>query len=122
MSILYITHDLGVIAETADDVIVMYLGKVVECADVDSLFYDPQHPYTQALLRSIPRVDRDSEEPLESIKGVVPDPYSLPEACPFHPRCPSCVKGLCDVKEPPIVRLGDNIWVRCHQCRQGSGE
>ena len=114
MAIMYITHDLGLIAEMCEDVIVMYLGKVVERADVNSIFYDPKHPYTRALLGSIPRVDRDAEGPLESIVGIVPDPYSLPKACPFHPRCPSFVEGLCDVEEPPVVVLSEDRWVRCH--------
>ena len=114
MAIMFITHNLGVIAEMSEEVIVMYLGKVVEQADVDSIFYDPQHPYTRALLRSIPRVDRDTSGPLESIEGIVPDPYALPKGCPFHPRCPSFMEGLCDVQEPPFVALDGNKWVRCH--------
>jgi len=121
MSIMMITHDLGVVAETADDVIVMYLGRVVESADVDSLFYDPKHPYTRALLRSIPRVDRDTGEKLEAIKGVVPDPFAFPSGCSFHPRCASFMKGVCDVTEPPEVRLGDGRTVRCHLYAQSDG-
>jgi peptide/nickel transport system ATP-binding protein len=114
MAIMFITHNLGVIAEMSEEVIVMYLGKVVEQADVDSLFHDPKHPYTRALLRSIPRVDQDSDEPLESIKGTVPDPYALPEGCPFHPRCPSVMQGTCDLQDPPFILLGGNKRVRCH--------
>ena len=114
MAIMFITHNLGVIAEMSEEVIVMYLGKVVEQADVDALFYDPKHPYTRALLRSIPRIDQDTDQPLESIKGIVPDPYSLPQGCPFHPRCPSFMEGLCDVQEPPFVELNGNKRVRCH--------
>jgi peptide/nickel transport system ATP-binding protein len=114
MAIMFITHNLGVIAEMSKEVVVMYLGKVVEQADVDSIFYDPKHPYTRALLRSIPRVDQDSDEPLESIAGIVPDPYSLPQGCPFHPRCRSCMQGTCDVQQPPFIALDGNRRVRCH--------
>ena len=114
MAIMFITHNLGVIAEMSEEVIVMYLGKVVEQADVDSLFYDPKHPYTRALLRSIPRVDQDTDQPLESIAGIVPDPYSVPKGCPFHPRCPSFIEGVCDVEDPPFVSVGGDKWVRCH--------
>jgi len=114
MSILYITHNLGVIAEMAEDVAVVYLGKVVERADVDTLFYNPQHPYTCALLRSIPRVGRKSRRRLESIKGVVPDPYSVPAGCSFHPRCSRFMSGLCDQEEPPLTQVKPGHWVRCH--------
>jgi peptide/nickel transport system ATP-binding protein len=120
MAILFITHNLGVIAEMAEEVIVMYLGKVVEQADVDSLFYDPRHPYTRALLQSIPRVDHDTEERLASISGIVPDPYALPQGCPFHPRCPSFMDDLCDVQEPPLVSLDGDKRVRCHLYASGN--
>jgi len=114
MAILYITHDLGVIAEMAEEVIVMYLGKVVERADVDSIFYDPWHPYTRALLKSIPRIGRKARQRLESIKGVVPDPYAIPKGCPFHPRCSAFMAGLCDREEPPYVQVKPGHMVRCH--------
>lgn len=114
MAIMYITHDLGVIAEMANDVIVMYLGKVVECTDVVSLFHNPKHPYTRSLLRSIPRIGRKSRQRLESIKGVVPDPYSLPPGCPFHPRCPSFIENVCDRMVPANVEIEPEHFVRCH--------
>jgi oligopeptide/dipeptide ABC transporter ATP-binding protein len=114
MAIMYITHDLGVIAEMANDVIVMYLGKVVEQTDVVSLFHNPSHPYTRALLRSIPRIGRKSRQRLESIKGVVPDPYSLPVGCPFHPRCPSFIKDVCDREVPGNFEIEPDHFVRCH--------
>jgi len=114
MAIMYITHDLGVIAEVAEEVVVMYLGKVVERADVDSLFYNPQHPYMRALLKSIPRVGRKSRQRLESIKGVVPDPYAIPAGCPFHPRCRDFISGVCNREEPPRVQVGSGHWARCH--------
>jgi len=114
MAILYITHDLGVIAEMAEEVIVMYLGKIVERADVDSIFYEPLHPYTRALLKSIPRIGRKAKQRLESIKGVVPDPYAIPKGCSFHPRCSKATPGLCDREEPPYVQVKSGHLVRCH--------
>lgn len=114
MTIMYITHDLGVIAQIADEVCVMYLGKVVERAPVDALFYDPKHPYTKALLRSIPRIGYGSDEWLETIVGNVPDPYSLPSGCRFHPRCPSFMEGICDVREPDTYELGEGHTASCH--------
>jgi oligopeptide/dipeptide ABC transporter ATP-binding protein len=84
------------------------------------LFYDPQHPYTRALLQSIPRVDHDTEKRLASIEGIVPDPYALPQGCPFHPRCPSFMEGLCDTQEPPFVSLDGDKRVRCHLYASGN--
>jgi oligopeptide/dipeptide ABC transporter ATP-binding protein len=114
MAIMYITHDLGVIAEMAEQVVVMYLGKVVERADVKALFYDPQHPYTRALLKSIPRVDQKSMGRLEVIRGMVPDPYAMPDGCPFHPRCRSFMPGTCDRQAPELVTVGPAHQVMCH--------
>ncbi len=113
MSIIFITHDLGVVAEMCDQVAVMYLGKVVERADVDSIFYDPQHPYTKALLRSIPRLEKRKQRRLAVIRGSVPDPSVRPPGCPFHPRCPEFIPGVCDVQEPPMITLADGREVRC---------
>ena len=87
MSIILITHDLGVIAEIADDVVVMYAGEVIERCRVKSLFDDTQHPYTIGLLGSIPRLDREQAR-LPAIEGFVPSPAALPPGCRFHPRCP----------------------------------
>jgi len=114
MALMFITHDLGVIAEMADEVVVMYLGKVMEQADVVSLYQDPKHPYTRALMRSIPRVDADVDGHLEVIKGSVPDPYSIPSGCPFHTRCRYFMDGICNVKDPPYVTLDGNRKVYCH--------
>jgi peptide/nickel transport system ATP-binding protein len=115
MAIMFITHNLGVIAEMCNEVVVMYLGKQVERADVDSIFYNPKHPYTQALLRSIPRIGRKSRERLESIKGMVPDPYSIPPGCPFHPRCAQYMPGICDRdQEIPFYQTGEDQWARCY--------
>jgi len=113
MAIMFITHNLGVIAQMTRHVIVMYLGKVVEEADVDDIFYNPKHPYTEALLRSIPRVGRKSRERLESIKGVVPDPYNIPKGCAYHPRCNYFMAGKCDVIEPPYVEIEPGHKARC---------
>jgi peptide/nickel transport system ATP-binding protein len=117
MAIMFITHNLGVVAQMTERVIVMYMGKVVEEADVDSLFYDPKHPYTQALLRSIPKMGSravGAANRLESIRGSVPDPYSIPTGCPFHPRCKDVIRGVCDVEPPPVVEVGVGHAVRCH--------
>ena len=117
MAIVFITHDLGVIAQMVDYVVVMYLGRVVEMADVDTIFYNPQHPYTQSLLRSIPRLGRKSAhgitDKLIAIRGTVPDPYSIPDGCPFHPRCRKAIKGVCDKKDPPFLQTEPGHQVRC---------
>jgi peptide/nickel transport system ATP-binding protein len=98
MAIMLITHDLGVVAEMADDVVVMYAGKVVERADVDTLYDAPHHPYTKGLLASIPRLG-EKRERLEVIKGMVPNPLNLPEGCLFKRRCPQ-VMPICDIAPP----------------------
>jgi len=114
MSIMFITHNLGVIAQMADRVVVMYLGKVVEDASVDDLFYKPLHPYTQALLQSIPRLGakKGRDQRLASIRGTVPDPYNLPRGCPFHPRCAKRL-DICSTEEPPVVKVDSDHQVRC---------
>ena len=114
MSILYISHNLAVIAQIAEDVIVMYLGKIVEQADVRTLFANPRHPYTKALLRSMPSVDHDPDGRLATIDGAVPDPLARPKGCAFHPRCPDAIRGLCDVTEPPDLAISETSSVRCH--------
>jgi peptide/nickel transport system ATP-binding protein len=113
MAIMLITHDLGVIAEMATDVVVMYLGRVVEQAPVEEIFYAPRHPYTQALLRSIPRIGARSRERLTPIAGSVPHPYDRPTGCPFHPRCASFMAGTCDAREPELRPVGDRHAVSC---------
>ncbi len=112
MAILFITHDLGVVAEIADDVAVMYLGNVVEQADVDTIFNHPSHPYTQSLLRSVPKVTATRQE-LEVIKGMVPSPFRRPAGCQFHPRCPQFMPDICDRIDPPIITLGETQRTRC---------
>ncbi|MBV7335011.1 ABC transporter ATP-binding protein [Chloroflexi bacterium TSY] len=113
MGIMLITHDLGVVAEMADHVVVMYLGQVAERGDVDSIFFDPKHPYTQALLRSIPKLDFEDEGRLDSIRGMVPDPFNRPLGCPFSTRCSEIILGRCEETVPPRVSLGAAREVRC---------
>lgn len=114
-SIMFITHNMGVVAQMCDEVAVMYLGRVVERATVDDIFYDPKHPYTIALLQSIPRLGRTKGR-LASIEGSVPDPYSQVTGCPFHPRCPAFIEGVCDVTVPDetIIDAAKGHTVRCH--------
>jgi oligopeptide/dipeptide ABC transporter ATP-binding protein len=116
MAIMYITHNLGVVAQITERVIVMYMGKVVEATDVDTLFFDPKHPYTRALLKSIPRLGQRTARHmrLESIRGTVPDPYDLPTGCYFHPRCGEAIPGVCDVEDPPEVQIAEGHSVVCH--------
>ena len=114
MAVLLITHDLGVVAETCDEVVVMYLGEVMERAPVNELFLDPLHPYTRALLNSIPRLGHAKEIELQPIEGSVPDPYNRPSGCPFHPRCASMIAGVCDVTPLKTTHLADGRTVRCH--------
>jgi peptide/nickel transport system ATP-binding protein len=113
MAIMLITHDLGVVAEMATDVAVMYLGRVVEQAPVDAIFHDPRHPYTRALLQSIPRIRSKARERLTPIAGAVPHPYDRPTGCPFHPRCASFMSGRCDRAEPVLRPVGDHHAVSC---------
>jgi len=113
MAVMLITHDLGVIAEMADNVVVMYLGKVVESAPVDDIFHNPKHPYTKALLESIPRVQSGSREKLASITGSIPHPYDRPTGCAFNPRCPAFMEGTCDVGEPELTNVESNHQVSC---------
>jgi peptide/nickel transport system ATP-binding protein len=113
MAIMLITHDLGVVAEMATDVVVMYLGRVVEQAPVDAIFHDPKHPYTRGLLRSIPRIRSKTRERLTPIAGAVPHPYDRPTGCPFHPRCPEFMPGTCDRQAPSLRPVGDHHAVSC---------
>jgi oligopeptide/dipeptide ABC transporter ATP-binding protein len=111
MAVLIITHDLGVIAEIADEVVVMYAGKIVEMGPVRSLFGDPQHPYTIGLLGSIPRLDADRER-LSTIEGTVPSPANQPNGCRFSPRCPFADRR-CRDEPPPLVQLGAGHRAAC---------
>jgi oligopeptide/dipeptide ABC transporter ATP-binding protein len=111
MALLFITHDLGVVAEIADDVAVMYLGRVVEKSDVDSIFHNPKHPYTKALLESIPRIAAVKTE-LNPIEGMVPSPFRRPTGCSFHPRCRERIEP-CSHIVPKTTQLGENQTVDC---------
>ena len=111
MALLLITHNLGVIAEVSDRVVLVYAGKTMEYADVVSIFKRPKHPYLTGLLESVPRLDDVSEE-LKVIKGAVPTALNLPEGCRFHPRCGK-VMEVCKVRAPRVLEVEKNHWVRC---------
>jgi peptide/nickel transport system ATP-binding protein/oligopeptide transport system ATP-binding protein len=110
-SIQFITHDLGVIADMADDVVVMYLGKIVESASVGSVFHDPKHPYTQGLMNSIPSLAVQKER-LIPIRGVVPDPFEVPEGCGFEPRCPQAME-VCKTQMPTLKEVSADHEAAC---------
>ena len=118
MGIIFITHNLGVVADICDKVSVMYAGKIVEQGPVDDIFYKPAHPYTMGLLRSMPRVDAESYERLIPIEGSPVDMLNPPEGCPFAPRCEHCMK-ICLKKMPPYVEIGENhrsaCWLRIQE-------
>ena len=120
MAVLLITHDLGVVAETADHVAVMYAGKVVEYSDVHTLFKNPKHPYTVGLFKSLPDLAAPGER-LHTIKGMVPSAFRFPEGCRFAPRCPLATEE-CRTTEPPLIELeGDtHHTVACHHSEQVS--
>ncbi len=113
ISVLLITHNLGVIADSAQDVIVMYTGKIVEHADAEILFDNPCHPYTKALLQSIPHLEQeDTQKPLSVIPGMVPSPFELPEGCKFNNRCDRAF-GKCYHEEPPLFSVETHHTCRC---------
>ena len=116
MALILITHDLGVVASVADRIAVMYAGRIVEESDVYSLYRKPGHPYTRALLESIPRLDR-GDEPLKVIGGLPPNLQHIPPGCPFHPRCPIAVP-LCGEQLPPLVELGPQRLSACHRAQE----
>ncbi len=111
-AIQFITHDLGVIAQMADDVVVMYLGKIVESATSSETFHNPKHPYTQGLLNSIPSLTTTKDERLIPIKGVVPDPFDVPEGCGFEPRCPHAM-DICKREIPTLKEIAPGHQVSC---------
>jgi peptide/nickel transport system ATP-binding protein len=113
LAIILITHDMGVIAEMADDVAVMYLGQIVEKGPVDQIFHDPQHPYTQALLRSIPSIFSAPRTKLSTISGSIPHPYARPKGCSFYPRCQHFMAGTCDTYEPTLLPVNNEQTVSC---------
>jgi peptide/nickel transport system ATP-binding protein len=114
LAVILITHDMGVIAEMADHVVVMYLGHEVEKGPIDAIFHTPAHPYTRALLRSIPSVLAEPRSRLATISGSIPHPFARPSGCPFHPRCPDFMRGTCDKTFPAEVPIAQNHAAACH--------
>ena len=112
MAVLYITHDLGIIAEICDQVAVMYLGRIVEYGSVRDIFHNPLHPYTRRLLASTPRIGQRATR-LRTIDGTVPMPVNLPRACGFCSRCPDVMVGSCDIAVPALVEIDEDHYVRC---------
>ena len=119
MSILFITHDLGTVANMCDNVAVMYLGEIVEFGSVRQIFHNPQHPYTKGLLKSLPKMNQSRDEKLYVIDGVVPLPVNMPPCCGFHDRCELCVKGVCDQSDISPVTVEPGHYVRCSLMKQG---
>ncbi len=113
MAIIMITHDLGVIAELTDRVLIMYLGKEVEYGSVEHVFHRPKHPYTRGLLASIPKMVPGRIE-IEPIEGSVPSPYAMPTGCKFHPRCHDFIPGVCEVRDPPLIPIAPDHEVSCY--------
>jgi oligopeptide/dipeptide ABC transporter ATP-binding protein len=112
MAVLWVTHDLGVVAQTVDQVAVMYAGRVVEQAPTRRLFARPSHPYTLALLGSLPRPGTGHRQPLTQIGGTPPDPTRLERGCPYRPRCPFAI-DQCAQEEPPLIDRGSGSWAAC---------
>jgi len=112
-AIIFITHDLGVIAQLADHVVVMYLGRVMESAPIDDIFHRPQHPYTQALLESIPTVRTVNRSTLPTIDGSIPHPFNRPAGCPFFNRCKDAIPGTCNQQPPELVSVSPSQSVSC---------
>ena len=112
MAIIMITHDLGVIAELTERVMIMYLGKEVEYGTVADLFHRPQHPYTRGLLASIPKME-PGRVAINPIEGSVPSPYAMPTGCKFHPRCPDFIAGVCERHDPPLTEIAPGHQVSC---------
>ena len=121
MAIMLITHNLAVVAEMCDDVVVMYLGRVVEQGPVDEIFHDPKHPYTQALLRSIPSIRSQGRQKLESIVGSIPHPLNRPSGCPFRTRCSSYMPGTCDQDVPQLRAITDVHQASCFLYHDSDG-
>ncbi len=119
-SMLLITHDLGIVAESCDEVAIMYAGQIVEYGSLEDIFDRTAHPYTKGLFGSIPRLDQETER-LQPIQGLMPDPISLPEGCPFHPRCPYATE-LCAEADPAAVEVNPGHLVRCLYCVPGRKE
>jgi oligopeptide/dipeptide ABC transporter ATP-binding protein len=122
MGVVFVTHDLALVAKMADKVCVMYAGEVVEAGTLDQIFYDPQHPYTWGLLGSLPRLDTDSQERLTPITGSPPSLLNLPPGCPFQPRCPMA-RDRCREEEPPLYATdGYDHLAACHFWEELQGD
>lgn len=119
MSILFITHDLGTVANMCDRVAVMYLGQIVETGTVRQIFHNAKHPYTRSLLRSLPKMDQNREEHLYAIRGVVPVPLGLKPSCGFHERCEECISGKCDSRNVEFIEVESGHFVRCLLFEEG---
>jgi peptide/nickel transport system ATP-binding protein len=119
-AIIFITHDLGVIAQMADYVTVMYLGLVVEQGPVDAIFHNPKHPYTRALLESIPSIHMTPRANLPTISGSIPHPFNRPKGCPFYPRCAKFMPGVCDQSPPALLPVEEKQLVACFLYHQES--
>ena len=113
MAVMFITHNLGVIAQIADSVAIMYLGQVVEYGPVREILRNPKHPYTVDLLRAVPRLGKTAGQRLVAIEGSIPSPFERPTGCPFHPRCSRAMAGECEVYMPAVTQVGDQHTVRC---------
>ena len=111
-AIILITHDLGIVSDICDEVIVMYAGRIVERGSIDDIFYRPSHPYTQGLLRCLPRLDSDGSKPLEPIEGTPVDLLALPKGCAFAPRCEKCMR-VCLSEQPPTFQIGEGHTSVC---------
>ena len=124
MGIIFITHNLGVVAEICDKVSVMYAGHIVEQGNVNDIFYNPQHPYTKGLLKSMPRIDVEQKERLIPIEGTPVDMVNPPKGCPFGPRCENCMK-ICLNSRPPMLEVGENnhiasCWLKVKQAKEAN--
>jgi len=113
-SVMFITHNLGVIAQIADEVYIMYLGKIVEHGFVGDIFHNPKHPYTVDLLQAIPKITGEEKERLVAIEGSIPSPFERVSGCPFHPRCSRIIKGVCESQVPVLTDFGNHHTTFCH--------
>jgi len=119
MAVVLITHDLAVVAETADRVAVMYLGRIVELSDVKTIFASPRHPYTVALMKSVIGSPLASDGRLQTIRGTVPGPLERVAGCPFHPRCDRMIPDVCDCVLPEFEPVDDKTMAACHLYGKG---
>jgi peptide/nickel transport system ATP-binding protein len=113
-SVLFITHNLGVIAQIADEVFIMYMGKIVESGSVNDIFHNPKHPYSVDLLHAIPKITGAAKERLVAIEGSIPSPFERISGCPFHPRCSRMIQGVCEFQIPVMTNFGLGHKAFCH--------